>query len=199
VARDIAPSQSELIVDQSRASASGDVIGRDKLSVNIEQVVVQSPPACTVAILKQKLATEVGANQLVDTIIDDLARYYERRSTDGIDGLEAKLKHADRHGEVQYALDQKERFQKLLAYWGHFQSAQMIFALALCKVEYLFDQLVRPNIGILPEAKINEIVCDKIVLRIVDEIGVDVFHIDAGQAAGMVYWLAEQCFVRWHK
>ncbi|WP_368039360.1 MULTISPECIES: ABC-three component system protein [unclassified Tardiphaga] len=33
----------------------------------------------------------------------------------------------------------------------------------------------------------------------VSECGASVFEIDHNTALGMVYWLAEQCFVRWHR
>lgn len=53
-------------------------------------------------------------------------------------------------------------------------------------------------VGGLSKVEVNELVRDSIVVPTVQECGSSVFVINHSTAMGMVYWLADQCFVRWH-
>jgi hypothetical protein len=138
-------------------------------------------------------------NAQVQHTIDALANFQMRKSVDGIDGLEAKLVAGQRQDELMDALEKKEQFAKLLQKWSLYASAQEIFAYLLARAEYEFNHFIHPQITTLPRIAINQIVHDRIVQTTIDECGVDVFVLNHGTALGMVYWLAEQCFVRWHK
>jgi len=63
----------------------------------------------------------------------------------------------------------------------------------------IFNDLILPQIPALDVAQLNTLVNELIVEPTVNECGASVFEIDHNTALGMVYWLAEQCFVRWHK
>ena len=132
-------------------------------------------------------------------MVEGLQRFYSRRSVDGIEGLEAKLTAGSRSHELLDALEQKERFSKLLEKWSLYASAQQIFAYLLAKAEHEFRMVVLPQINILDEVCINRLVSERIIYPLVDEVGDGVFNVDPGIVMGMVYWLAEQCFVRWHR
>jgi hypothetical protein len=54
-------------------------------------------------------------------------------------------------------------------------------------------------VPILDAVRINQLTSELIVEPAVLECGASVFQLDHNTALGMVYWLAEQCFVRWHK
>ena len=132
-------------------------------------------------------------------MVEGLQRFYSRKSVDGIDGLEAKLTAGGRSHELFDALEQKERFSKLLDKWSLYASAQQIFAYLLAKAEHEFRLIVLPQITLLDEVCINQLVSERIVYPLVDEVGDGVFNVDPGIVMGMIYWLAEQCFVRWHQ
>ena len=51
----------------------------------------------------------------------------------------------------------------------------------------------------LKEHEVNAIIISRIVDPIVAECGTTVFEMNHGTAMGMLYWLAEQCFIRWHQ
>lgn len=188
-------SDRKVFVDQSRATALGDIVAGDKttnvfLSGQHERGIVGQ--------LMARLAHEIETNQRVRHTIDSLQFFHLRRSHDGIDGLEAKLKHSGRHDELLYALERKEQFAKLLEKWSLYASAQEILAYLLAKAENEFATGVQPKIGSLSRADINRLITDTIVTPIVDECGVGAFSLNHSIAMGMLYWLAEQCFVRWH-
>lgn len=187
---------------QTGASAQGDVTGRDKNSITVEiENYHQAPakPRGVVDMLLLKLEEEQISNTQIQQTIDSLARYLKRRSHDGIDGLEAKLKAGGRESEHFEALEKKEEFSKLLAKWSLYESAQRIFVHLLARVEHEFNSTIQPQVDALGIVKTNDIVTAKIVDPIVSECGSTVFAINHATAMGMVYWLAEQCYVRWHK
>ena len=149
--------------------------------------------------LIQKLQSEIAQDVQVQHTIEALANFQARRSLDGIDGLEAKLIAGRREHEILAAYDKKEQFAKLLQRWSLYASAQEIFVCLLARAEYEFTHFVYPEISALSPTEINQIIHDRIIQTTINECGVDVFVLNHGTAMGMLYWLAEQCFIRWHK
>jgi hypothetical protein len=184
-----------LKVDQAGATARGDIVGRDKYEHHHHPA---SRQAGVVEQLLQKLQDEVAGNEHVRDTIEALAHFYSRRSHDGVDGLQAKLEKADRSDEYLDAIEKKELFAKLLERWSLYASAQEIFAYLLAKAEYEFTYVVRPQLDGISKVEANELVRDHIIVPLIEECGTTVFSINHSTAMGMIYWLAEQCFVRWH-
>ena len=75
---------------------------------------------------------------------------------------------------------------------------QEIFAYLLAKAEHEFTYIIRPQLCDKSKIEVNVLVRDRIIVPIIEECGATVFSINHSTAMGMVYWLAEQCFVRWH-
>jgi C-terminal domain 9 of the ABC-three component (ABC-3C) systems len=183
-------------IDQSGSNAGGDIVARDKIEFHYH---AGPAPSGVVDKLVSKLQSEIKQNIRAEHTVEALANYQLRRSIDGIDGLEAKLMAANRQQEVWDALDKKEQFAKLLQKWSLYASAQEIFAYLLAKAEYEFNHFIHPQIPSLPVVEVDRMVHDRIVQTTINECGVDVFVLNHGTAMGMLYWLAEQCFIRWHK
>jgi hypothetical protein len=181
-------------VNQSGANAAGDIVAGDK-TVNC---TILPSTLGIVEQLKRRLQSEMDKNDEVRHRIESLQYFYERRSTDGIDGLEAKLAACGKEDELVAALEKKELFVKLLSKWSMYASAQEIFAFLLARIEYEFTTFVYPKLGALEDDDINEMVDVRIVQPTIQQCGVDVFTLNHASTMGMVYWLAEQCFVRWH-
>ena len=183
-------------VDQSGAAAGGDVIAGDKYSTTY---ISNGGPVSVVDTLLEKLQAEIDENVETRQKIESLLYYYEKKSIDGIDGLEEKLKAGGREDETFFALEKKELFAKTLERWSLYASAQEIFVYLLAKVDHEFSMHIHPQVGTLPSHEINEIVTQKIIEPVVAECGATIFKMNHALAMGMIYWLAEQCFVRWHK
>lgn len=131
--------------------------------------------------------------------IEALAHFQTQYAHDGIKGLEAKLKAGGRSDEYLSALEKKELFAKLMERWSLYASAQVIFAYLLGLAEHEYTFFILPQITKLSRVEINQLVNDRIVTPTVTECGSSVFAVNHSVAMGMVYWLAEQCFVRWHQ
>lgn len=147
----------------------------------------------------EKLATEIANSEETRQQIDTLQLYFEHRSHDGVDGLEAKLDHSGRSDTKMDAFGKKELFVKLLNRYSLYASAQEIFAFMLARADSRFRANVLPHVGILSIVEIDALVISNIVEPIVEEVGFGPFNVNDAIVTGMIYWLAEQCFVRWHK
>jgi len=182
-------------VNQTRATAEGSIAGRD---IN-NTVNINSPHSATVVErLLVSLQSEMNDERRIQITIEKLQRFYTKHSVDGIDGLEAKLERSGRSAYYYDAIELKEMFAKLLERWSLYESAQQIFVYLLARAERRFNDIIHPQVSNSDIACINGLVDRLIVEPTVNECGATVFSIDHNVATGMVYWLAEQCFVRWH-
>lgn len=180
-------------ISQQHSSAGGDIVGGDKVTTTYN-----AAPTGKIEKLLFKLKEQYDGDRETQSIIDELARYHSRRAADGVFGLEAKLEAADKADSFDDAIEKKEMFAKLLQKWTMYSSAQLIFAHILAKAEVEFTMVIYPQIPGKSEADINALVVDRIVNPIVEECGDDLLAINHNLVQGMVYWLAEQCFIRWH-
>ncbi|SCM68321.1 ABC-three component system protein [Donghicola eburneus] len=139
-----------------------------------------------------------------EVISDDVANlaYFKRRreAEDGVVGLKAKLEMGQRSELWIEAQEQKVEFERLLEEWALYASAQEIFAEVLARVERRFNRRAKPHFSevsiVDADVLIDEIVLDPIVR---DCAGVTQFRLNSTRAIGMLYWLADRCFVKWHK
>lgn len=188
------------VVNQKGASAGLDLVGRDKIT---NYTMLPAKAATKIELLLEKLTKEIDSNERVRDTLDSLSRFHKKRTIDGVDGLEAKLKVGGREYEIFDALEKKELFSKLLERYSHYASAQEILACLLAcllaRVEYNFQSFVYPQVDGLSIVEINELVDIRIIEPTITDCGVGVLSMDHSVAMGMVYWLAEQCYVRWHK
>lgn len=182
--------QQSTISNQQGAQAGGSVIGRDYNNFEAKKGVIEK--------LLLKLREQYDCNEQTQTTIDELARYHTRRAADGIDGLEAKLKASGRFDYYDEAIEKKEMFSKLLERWSLYSSAQQIFVHILARAENEFTQVIYGQIPTRIPEEINALVIDRIVNPIVEECGGDLISVNHNLVQGMVYWLAEQCFIKWH-
>lgn len=200
-------------IDQSRSrvgrdQVSGDKIDGDKITGDVlkdsavkigNQYNIQIPRSATVVEkLLHKLQHEVEQNIIYNDTIVRLQRYHGGVSHDDVKGLVAKLAHSGRAAQIEIALEQKEEFAKLLETWSLYYSAQEIFVYLLARAENVFTTEVMPEMATSSVSQINRQINRDIIDLIVDECAVSVLQIDHVSAMGMLYWLAEQCFIRWH-
>lgn len=183
--------QGGTIANQQGAIAGGNIAGRDYYNLEPKKGLVEK--------LLIKLRVQYDCSEQTQTTMDELARYHTRRAPDGIDGLEAKLAASGRSGYYDEAIEKKEMFAKLLEQWSLYSSAQQIFVHILARAENEFTHVIYGQIPTKTPEEINALVMDRIVNPIVEECGGDLMSVNHNLVQGMVYWLAEQCFIKWHK
>jgi hypothetical protein len=182
--------------------------GRDNIVNNVDQqtifeagaqqVVVKHMGVSPISAWMERLADEIRRDVRVQDFVATLQFYQEHHSHDGIDGLEPKLKHAKRAAQVSKAIRKKELFVRLLDEFSMFDSAQHIFAYVLSKMDTDFEAYVLPNLGKVTDGEIDIIINERLITPATHEATEGAFSLNAAVTSGMVYWLAEQCYIRWH-
>lgn len=183
-------------INQQGATAGGDIVAGNKTVNNYN---LPRPAMGKIEALLERLSAEIEKNERARDVVDRLSRFQKQKAVDGIVGLEAKLKAGSREYELLDALEKKELFSKLLERYSHYASAQEILAHLLARVEYNFQSFIYPQVSELSIVQVNELVDQRIVEPTIHECGASVLAMDHSVAMGMIYWLAEQCYVRWHK
>lgn len=178
------------ISNQQDARAGGNIVGRDNATVEAKKGMIEK--------LLLRLKEQYECSEQTQTTIDELARYHCRRSPDGISGLQAKLEASGRSQYYDEAIEKKEMFSKLLERWSLYSSAQLIFVHVLAKAETEFTLVIYGQIPQKTPEEINALVIERIVNPIVEECSSELMSVNHNLVQGMVYWLAEQCFIRWH-
>lgn len=153
-------------------------------------------------VLLKNLDAEIQAGTKVSSFIDDLQMFVDHREDEKLVGLEQKLSCVGRQAEYRDALRKKEFFQKKLTQLEHFVSAQKLFAVILSRIHEVFQSYVMDLGQPLPRHQVEEIVDTKIVQPTIDEInhagGSDHLLLTHSFIRGMIFWLADRCWVRWH-
>lgn len=182
-------------VDQRNAQAGQDVVAGDKYTQHFHA----APRRSVVDSYSERLAREIAEDARCNEIVSELQYFIERISPDGIVGLEAKLLHAERAGQISEALRQKELFARLLARLSLYQSAQIILAYMLSRAEMVFRTCILPHVNETDRAEFDKLIYEHIIAPIVDETAGSEIGLNHHVASGLVYWLADQCYVRWHQ
>jgi len=183
-------------VDQSSARAGGDVVGRDKTEVHNHAAF---PKQSKLEKLKARLEKEVADGNKSHQIVEELLSFKRIPPDDGVSGLQAKLEISGRAEQVMAALEMKEQFAKQLDRWSLYMSAQEIFVHLLAMAECNYKLQIYPLVETLSQVEIDELIEKKIVVPAIEDVGIDVFSLNHKTAMGMIYWLADNCRIRWHK
>ncbi|GFE94729.1 hypothetical protein DmAi_27880 [Acetobacter persici] len=130
--------------------------------------------------------------------VDNLQYYFQQNPYDDVVGLEAKLERSGRSAQIRSALRKKEAFSKLLEKWRSYPAAQEIIAYFLTKIESSFETEVLPLIDKIPPEEIDVIIKERLIEPVLNEMGNGPFVLNYLNVGGMIYWLAEQCYIRWH-
>lgn len=195
------PSGKQLAAGSFSVTQTGSTVLGNQVGGNFNQTNIQQGAQRAATVIEQLLARlqlEVEQKAHCSEMLVRLQRFHGGVVKDGVRGLEAKLVKAGRVHEVEDALERKESFSKLLETWSLYASAQEIFAHLLTKAEHHFNSEILPEMGVIGVVEVNRRINALIVNPMVEECGASLFKIDHFVAMGMVYWLAEQCFVRWH-
>lgn len=153
-----------------------------------------------ISVLLKKLNKEIEDGTHSDGFIDDLQMFIDQREDEETPGLEGKLLKVNRGDEVQIAMHKKECFSKILARFTHFPSAQMIFAFFLSRIHEVFDGQIMHQGTTLPRHEVEKIVEQQIIQPTLSDMGSDFEHLTLTptHVRGMIFWLADKCWVRWH-
>ncbi|MFT3671557.1 ABC-three component system protein [Aestuariivirga sp.] len=189
-------------VDQSRSHVARDQIGGDQVNIHNhfgggEAAAVSSQ----VQTLFKKLVRQRERGESRTGFISDLEIYVETRSTQTVVGLKEKLERVGRGAEFDDAVRKKELFSKKLLSLQHWEAAQELFAYFLSMIQEAFDRRIIPCCDTIDRAQLEQIIGEHITDKILSEIGAgdEALIVNHALIQGMIFWLADKCFVRWHR
>lgn len=187
--------------NQSRAMVQGDQAGRDIIK-NEFNLVHQGASQVTAWLRRLEAQLQNENRDLNNSFVDSLSFFVDQRDSVEVDvvGLKAKLEKCTFDIPYHSALLKKEEFAKLLLKYQEFSSAQELFAYFLSIIYDVFDEKICPVVKTISYAELQDIIDKQIIDKIFHEIGAgsDVLFINRNHVRGMIYWLADKCYVRWH-
>lgn len=149
----------------------------------------------------RRLNDEINNDIRLQKKLDDIKRY--RTKLPHTIGLEAKLKDG---GFSQSAIDKARRlkmyFAKKSTRFQYYESAQLIDSYLFAKLCHRFDTYILPNIESLSLCDIRQMVYEKVVLPIIDEINANGSYdrqlcYNEDDIYGMLYYLTGKCHINW--
>lgn len=149
----------------------------------------------------RRLNDEINNDIRLQKKLDDIKRY--RTKLPHTIGLEAKLKDG---GFSQSAIDKARRlkmyFAKKSTRFQYYESAQLIDGYLFAKLCHRFDTYILPNIESLSLCDIRQMVYEKVVLPIIDEINANGSYdrqlcYNEDDIYGMLYYLTGKCHINW--
>ena len=180
------------------ASPSGDAVGRDKIN-NDHSTNYYLDRKTQIDGWIEKLSHEMRNDTKTQIFVDSLQYYFQAYTHDDIIGLEAKLEKAGRSRQKISAMRKKEAFSKLLSNWSAYPAAQEIIAYFLAKIDTAFESYLVPVLETASSEEVDILIKNKLVDPVLQEMGCGPFMLNNNIVSGMVYWLAEKCYIRWHK
>lgn len=150
--------------------------------------------------LLKTLALQIQDGDHTSGFVEELQFFVDNRDGETTVGLKLKLEKAGRGATYRDALRKKELFAKLLLRFERFSSAQQLFAYIMAEIHETFESKILPCLDTLSEPEIDSIVDKEIFEKILSEFGEGSDHITLNKThlRGMIYWLADKCYVRWH-
>lgn len=183
--------------DFSHAQAGANIVAGDLTQVH--NYAGTTALSGSIKDLVQKLQKEIDDDEKANGWIEDLLFFEENAPDDEIEGLEAKLDAAGMIKKTGMALKQKELFAKFLEKRALYGAAQQLLALCLHRIFADFEAQIHPSCGDISPDELNLKIHQQIVCPIVEEYCQGAFSINHSLVLGMTYWLADRCYVRWHK
>lgn len=182
--------------NQSRSIVRGDQAGRDI----VKHYHSHGESQVSGGLKKLELQIQDENKDLHSTFVQSLQFFVDRRDEVDVVGLMEKIEKSTFNISYTSALIKKEAFAKLLLKYQEFSSAQELFAYFLSIIYDVFDEKICPVIEGLSYDDMQKIVDSDILDKIFNEIGEgsDVLLINRTHVRGMIYWLADKCYVRWH-
>ena len=152
-----------------------------------------------VTTLLDNLAREIDDDhrEQMTKFLSDLYLFVHARDEADPDDLTTKLASAKRAQELQYAPAALERFEMLLETYKHFPSGQKLLGLFLAQIHDVFCyQILGKD---LTDQEIDDIIQEKIIDKTISDMGVGFKHftLTPRHVRGMVYYLADKCYIRW--
>ncbi|RVI55200.1 ABC-three component system protein [Sinorhizobium medicae] len=179
-------------------------VGRDQAGNNITKITnynqIDGAKPSQINRLLKLLAEQIANDESMEGFVDELQFFVDNRDGETVVGLKNKLDNCGRGATFSDAKKKKEFFAKLLLKFERFSSAQQLFAYIMAAIHETFESKIIPSTASLTNQQIDALIDSEIVDKIMAEIGEgsDYITLNRTHLKGMIFWLADKCYVRWH-
>lgn len=186
----------EITTNQKGNIVLGDQAGRD-LTKNY---ILDASRPTPMAFLIQKLKREREGDCKFSETLAILKRYINPPPGESVDGLEVKLKAANREALLDYAKRSKEVFAKKLVEHQFSEAAQEILACLLAEIYTRFQNhvVIAVKNGGSPQ-EVSHIVQTFVLDPVQTLLGENPLSLYAEEINGMLYYLTGNCHIKWVK
>ena len=179
---------------QKNNQVGQDLVGRDKIETNIYNYPKLESKRQQ---LVDQIQKELKECTEITKIISKLEHFNTPVVGEVVVGLEAKLKEGRQEKIYPYAKSAKESFAKKLNTHLFSETAQTILARLLAEVYARFNRHVTPQLQSSSPEQIADLVQEKVLNPLNEEIGTEVLDLYADEVDGMLYFLTGNCHVKW--
>jgi hypothetical protein len=149
--------------------------------------------------LQEKFKLDQAQNLQLQSFIDDLDYYYNRRQDDLIE-LDEKLRAGNRAELIYFATDLKDRFHRKLYQYQFSDAAQNIMLHLLAEVQSRFINEIYPLICQNEDpAIVSTTITERLIEPIKDQLDENLLGITSQHINGMLYFLTGNCHIKWTK
>lgn len=148
---------------------------------------------------RKKVMTSLKNKESVNSCIDELATFMNKKTEESTIGLEQKLTEAGYIDFLERAMETKEHFVKLLSKNMYSISFQKIIYAAIDEAISSFIYVIRPIIDSgSPPSQVMNRVSDQIFERLYRDVAdIDEFDFEKCTIEGLVFFLTGNCFLKW--
>lgn len=142
---------------------------------------------------------EIQKDEQYKEFSSQLNNFLERKVEGKLRDLGQKLSDGNRDFLLDYAMDVKERVSKKIMQFSHYKSAQELYTYILTNIRTTFLHEVSPRIksGDFKLYEINDLVEDKIIQPVLENVHGCSLNIDKDELYGLLYILTGNCYIEW--
>lgn len=195
------------ILDTSKASLESVQAGRnvgardvhDHSVINYYPTPVIYRQDHSLRALVEEHEQEIKKDQNYKEFSEKLNNFLKRKVEGKLRDLQQKLKDGNRDYLLDYALEAKESASKKIMKYSHYRSAQEIYTYLLSHIRTTFLHEIAPRIksGDFKDYDINELIEEKIIQPMLENIGGCSLFIDKDELYGLLYILTGNCYIEW--
>jgi len=177
-------------VSQQQNIVGGDQAGRDIIKMGN----VVSPLGSLMTKLREEIKNQVKCEEMLPA----LQRYQRNVETEGIVGLEEKLKRGQREDLIERAMFYKEEFVKELSKKRLYQTAQRIYVELLEIVFHKFRMCVAPLIcSGAAKHEVDKAISEQVTHIMENFVMENRDLFSQAEIEGMFYFLTGSCHINW--
>lgn len=191
--------EEQLSITQRNVNSGGGPVAAGNIAIDNSQhlhVTTTSSGESYLGHLYRKLEKEMEANKCIE-VTHELLADLTTTDEDEVVGLEKKLANGGMTYHLNYAKNAKERYAKLLYKYSMFESAQIIHAYLLSKVESGYQSSVLPHLQATPPSQKLELMRKAVLEPLEAILGHNPLDLHPKHIDGMVFFLTGKCRLKW--